>query len=327
MTRKSLWTSLFGRGTTHRPTLKLHALGLSETQIRSLRPLCDRLGECLDLLVELDARQGDIVLADRSFAARTAPQLLATICEARPLVTCDLSEAADPALPALALFERRQRELLRQLREIPLVRGVSTQFGASGWDREVIDASELPSGFGDSSFGLDAPRFDAGQEMLVTWLLRGLLDPDMKPLTASYGANAVIRIDFARSFALVDPLAQQHLRVRRELPRLVGIESPGMEAIERELDSLVWDIGIAAGHHRLLNQPPDWWHTPLSTCKDPAVQRYTRLPRHLDLAAVLFAERVTPAELQHRTGLSVVDLRPFLQACLFLGLCWWSPEA
>lgn len=326
MTRKSLWASLLSRGGPQRATLRLHALGLSDTQIRSLRPLCDRIGECLDLLVEMDGRQGDIVLADRSFAARTAPQLLATICEARPLITCDLAEAAEPDLSALAQFERRQRELLRQLREIPLVRGVSSQFGASGWDREVLAASELPSGFGDSSFGLDAPRFDAGQEMLITWLLRGLLDPEMKPLTASYGANAVIRIDFARAFALVDPLAQQHLRVRRELPRLVGIESPGSDAIERDLDSLVWDFGIAAGHHRLLNQPLDWWNTPLSTCKDPAVQRYTRLPRHLDLAAVLFTHRVTPAELQRRTGLSASEMRPFLQACLFLGLCWWSPD-
>jgi hypothetical protein len=327
MTRKTLWASLFsgGRG-PKRPTLRLQALGLDEQQIRALRPLCDRLGKTLDLLVELDARQGDIVLADRSYAARTAPQQLASICDARPLVTCDLDDGADLELTTLARFERRQRELLRQLREIPLVRGVSSQFGASGWDHEVLEASELPSGFGDSSFGIDAPRFDAAQEMLVTWLLRGLLDPQMKPMTASYGAGAVIRVDFSRSFALVDPLAQQHLRVRRELPRLVGLESPGPDAIERDLDSLVWDLGIAAGQHRLLNQPADWWNTPLATCKDPAVQRYTRLPRHLELAAVLFNQRITPAELQRQTGMAVSDMRPFLQACLFLGLCWWSPD-
>lgn len=327
MNRKSLWASLFSRRGEQRPTLRLQALGLNEAQIRALRPLCDRLGECLDLLVEMDARQGDIVLADRSYAARTAPQVLASLCEARPLVTCDLADETDPELNTLARFERRQRELLRQLREIPLVRGVSSQFGASGWDRDVVEASELPSGFGDSGFGLDAPRFDAGQEMLVTWLLRGLLDPEMKPLCAAYGPNAVLRVDFTRAFALVDPLAQQHLRVRRELPRLVGIESPGPDAIERDLDALVWDIGIAAGTHRLLNQPLDWWHTPLASCKDPAVQRYTRLPRHLELAAVLFSQRVTPAELQRQTGIAVADMRPFLQACLFLGLCWWSPDA
>lgn len=326
MNRKTLWASLFARGGGQRPTLRLQLLGLNEAQIQALRPLCERLGERLDLRVEMHAARGDIVLADRSFAARTAPQALAAMCEARPLVTCDLADATDPEQDALARFERRQRELLRQLREIPLVRGVSPQFGASGWDREVLDASDPRPGFGDSDFGLDAPRLDAGQEMLVTWLLRGLLDPEMKPLCATYGPNAVLRVDFARSFALVDPLAQQHLRVRRELPRLAGIESPGPEAIERDLDALVWDVGIAAGNHRLLNQPPDWWDTPLSTCQDPAVQRYTRLPRHLALAAVLFSERVTPAQLQHRTGLAVADIRPFLQACLFLGLCWWAPD-
>lgn len=329
MNKPSLWSRLLPRRAARpgRACLRLHTVGLDEGQMRQLRPLCTRIGEALEVTVEVDPRQGDIVLAERTFARLTPPQQLARLVDARPLVTCDMRAGEDPEVGALKVFERRQRELLAQLRELPMVRGLSPQFGASGWDREVIAASFLPSGFDTAAQGLDAPPLGPVQAMMVTWLLRGLMDATMKPMTVAYGRGAVIRVDFAQGFALVDPGAQQALRVRRELPEMVadGLV-PGADAIGRELQDLVWDIGIAAGQSQLLDQPVDWWHTPLATCADPEVQRFTRLPRYLELASVLFRDRVTPAELQRRTGYAVAEMRPFLQACLFLGLAWWSPE-
>jgi hypothetical protein len=325
---KSLWSSLRpGAAASDRPRLRVHALGMTEAQLRTLRPLVARIGECLDVLMELDARQGDIVLVEQDFARRTAPRQMAALCDARPLVTCDLNDATDRELSTLARFEQRQSELLRQLGELPLVRGISPQFGASGWDPEVVRASQLSSSFGDEVGALEAPRLDVAQQTFVNRLLRGLVDPAQPPLVATYGPAAVLRMDFAQGFALVDPIAQQRLRVRRELPRLVADDAPGADSMERELDGLAWDFGIACGGYELLAQPEDWWHTPLATCKDPAVQRYTRLPRHLELASVLFSGRVSPADLQRQTGQSVAEMRPFLQACLFLGLAWWLPEA
>lgn len=329
MNKPNFWSRLLPQRAARlgRARLRLQTVGLDDAQMRQLKPLCTRVGETLDLDVEVDTRQGDIVLAERAFARHTPPQQLARLVDARPLITCDLGASEALAVGALGVFERRQRELLAQLRELPMVRGLSPQFGASGWDPEVVSASFLPSGFDSSALGLDAPPLGPVQEMLVTWLLRGLMDTTMKPLSAAYGPGAVIRVDFAQGFALVDPGAQQALRVRRELPDLVvdGLV-PGADAIGRELQELVWDIGIAAGQSRLLDQPVDWWHTPLATCADPEVQRFTRLPRYLELASILFRSRVTPAELQRRTGHAVAEMRPFLQACLFLGLAWWSPE-
>lgn len=328
MNRKNFWSRLLFRShrADPRPALRVQALGLTKAQIHALRPVCTRLGEALDMLLEIDLDGGDLVLADRAYALRTPPAQLARQVDARPLVTCDLDTSADPADGVLALFERRQRELLAQLRELPLVRGLSPQFGASGWDPEVLEMSPLPSGFGDASSDFDAPPFTPAQDMLVTWLLRGLMDPSIRPLVAGYGPGALIRVDFAHAYALVDPQAQQALRVRHEVPSVVESGAPGADAIERDLQDLVWDFGIAMGRHRLLDQPADWWNTPLSTTGDNVVQRHTRLPRHLELGAVLFGGRITPAELQARTGQSLAELRPFLQACLFLGLAWWSPE-
>lgn len=309
-----------------RPRLRVQPLDLSDAQLRVLRLLCERIGESLELLLEIDARHGEVVIADRGCAGAMAPQRLARIVDARPLLTCDLAPPADPGANALAVFERRQRELLAQLRELPMVRGRSPQFGASGWDPAVLAASYLPSGFDEApAVGLDAPAFTPAQELLVTWLLRGMMDPAVRPLIASYGSGAVVRVDFAQSYALLDPAAQQALRVRREVPTVQTEGRPGADAIERDLPELAWDLGIALGQRRLLDQPADWWHTALATAKDPAVQRFTRLPRHLELASLLFRHRVSPADLQQQTGQSIAEIRPFLQACLFLGLAWWAP--
>jgi hypothetical protein len=328
MNRSTFWSRFFSRrdGRDDLPRLRVQAVGLTQAQIRQLRPLCDSVGDALDMRLEIDGLQGEVVLAARAFLQRTPPQSLSRLVDARPLVTCDLDDAGDPLVSALALFERRQRDLLAQLRDLPVVRGLSRQFGASGWDPGALPSSFVSSGFDDPAVGLEAPAFSADEQRLVTWLLRGLTDPAIRPLTLSYGPDAVIRVDFAQSYALVDPMAQQALRVRRERPRIVAEGTPGADAIGRDVDELAWDMGIAFGSLRLLDQPADWWHTPLSTHPNADQQRYTRVPRHLTMGAVLFGERVTPAELQRRTGCSLAALRPFLQACLFVGLAWWSPE-
>jgi hypothetical protein len=304
----------------------LQAVGLSDAHLRQLQPVCTRLGESLAMQLELDSRQGDLVLAESSFVRSTPPQALAHIVDARPLLTCDLTAPADRVLSPMVLFERRQHELLQQLRDLPLVRKSSPEFGPSGWRVALSESSTGPSGFDGASTSREAPAMSVDQQRLVTCLLRGLIDASSPPLVLSYGQNALMRIDFQQAYALIDPLAQQALRVRREQPELVHQGTPGADAIARDVDELVWDLGIAFGPLRLLDQPSDWWHTPLSTCADPSVQRFTRLPRHLDLAAVLFSARVTPAELQQRTGHSAAEMRPFLQACLFLGMVWWSPD-
>lgn len=328
MNLKSLlsgWMSRRGQGIGAR-LLRVHVLGLNRPQRQQLETLCDRLGEQLDLALVCDTQGGDIVVAEPRYVATAGPQRMAHVCAARPLVLCDLDAEGDAGDSSLALFESRQRELLAQLRRLPQVRDRSPRFGASGWDQSPVATSTVPFGLEEAGDDLDPPPIPARPWRFVVHLLRGLVDPEMQPLLGGYGPAAMVRVDFSRAFALVDPKAQQMLKVQKDLPQIEGAGLPGDDAIERELDGLVWDIGIAAGAYRLLSAPPDAWFTTLATCEDPAVQRYTRLPRHLQLADVLFAGPISPAELQRRTGHSVAEIRPFLQACLFLGLAWWSPQ-
>lgn len=324
----SRWSGWFERiargGTRRRPLLRLHVLGMNLTQLRSLQPMCERASACLEVLMVLDQHQGDIVITDREFATRLEPQALARLCADRPLVTCDLAPAAERADSALALFERRQRELLRQLRELPAVRGISPQFSMSGWDPSVVRASELPTRIADQAPHPGVRVMDHDQALAVDWLRRGLFDPTTEPLVLGYDHGTVICVDFAQGFALVDPLAQQRLRVQRELPHPLAKGVSASDAIDRDLDLLVWDIGIAAGAFSLLHQPINWWHTPLHADKDAEFARYAVLPRHRALAQLLAARAMTPLDLQQRTGMAMSELRPFLQACMYLRLVHWS---
>ena len=54
------------------------------------------------------------------------------------------------------------------------------------------------------------------------------------------------------------------------------------------------------------------------------IGRYSRLPRHMELARQLVAGPMTPSALRRNVRVSVADLRRFLQACLFLGLVHWD---
>ena len=57
------------------------------------------------------------------------------------------------------------------------------------------------------------------------------------------------------------------------------------------------------------------------------VSRLTALPQHRELARCLAVAPISPDELRRRCRVRSSDLRGFLQACLFLGLVHWMPDA
>lgn len=321
-----------------RPRLRLQALGLSDRELKQLRPVVAQVGERLGVAMELDKEAGDIVVVDSGFAAHVSPHALRAYCESRPLVALDPRTADDEAA-TLGRVEQRQQELLRQLRELPIVRRSSAHYGAAGWDPELLQDETAPapppaaedSGF-DSGFdsrlqapALAAPPLDTLRQRVVTRLLAGLVDPSSPALALSYGPGACLWVDFDAGLVRFDPPALQQLRVRRELPTFAPGARPGEDATVVELEQAVWDIGLACGAHRLLEEPQDWWHTPLEAPRGASVQRYTRQPRHLALAQRLFAGPVTPSQLRREAQVSVPDLRRFLQASLFVGVAYWAP--
>jgi hypothetical protein len=344
MSTLALWKVLrdkLGAAADPSRRIGLQHFGLKDRDADELQPVFDRLGQQLAVRLELQAHAGDIVLLEVDFAARTSPQLLHAFGEERPVVLIELDGAGGDRRrpPAAAVAERRRQQLLRQLKDIAIVRRRSPHWGPQGWEPGVLgfaddhapacgsDASVFDNDF-DSVLDaeqLAAEELDGARRELLQQVLRGRHDPAAPRLAASYGPGAHMRFDFRAGLVTIDPLARQHLRLRRELPLPAPGACPQDEAPEQELDSALWDLGLAGGRFPLLAEPADWWHTPLRGVAADLIAEHTRLPRHLELARRLQAGPVTPSQLRRQVPIGVAELRCFVQACLVLRLLRWQP--
>lgn len=310
-----------------RRVLTVQHLGFACSELETLPAVLDEVGRELGVSLALDGVNGDVVLAEEGFVTRVSPQVLNAFLEDRPLVVV--------TRPGVVLGDEARRharslhgELVRQLRALSDGRD-AVHRAPAGPPAEPAVASDFDSGF-DSRLNperLAEGELDPDRAQLLNVLRRGLVDPSEPPLRAGYGHGAALTIDFATGVAHIDELAEQHLRVMRDVPYLSRGADTGARARQRELDLVVWDIALAAGGFRLLHSPVNWWRTPLLLSPQARMGRYTALPPHLEMARVLAAGPVSPAELRRRCRVGIGDLRAFLQACLFLGLLHWLPAS
>jgi hypothetical protein len=244
-------------------------------------------------------------------------------------------------VPAAQRLLAREAELLRQLREIPLVRQQSARqrsaqpvlVGGDSMHSEHSpsttqggSSSSFDTGF-DSKLDADqlsAVELDKAQLVLLRSVLHGLHTPDSEALHASYGDNAHLRFDFAAQRVHIDALAEQYLRVQRELPHAMPSARPQPHASVRDMVEVVWELGLACGPCHPKGAPAQWWHEPLTLREDARIDRYTHHPRHLTMALHLAAGPVTPSALRSHARVSVAELRRFIQACLMSGLVHWG---
>lgn len=334
MIANNLWNALRARLQTWRGEssshIALQPVLPSDADLAAVQALLDKVGEALAVRFELKADGGEIVLMDAELAARMSPQLVHAFAEERPLVTLTgLGHPEEAPLSLADRFERRQRELLAQLREIPLVRRRATHPTPEA--TSTLPQGSLPSGF-DSQFdsGFDtsalmAAEIGDGQRQLVQRVLAGMQTREAAVLCASYGPGANLRFNFHTRLVAIDTLALQQLRVRRELPQPAPGAITEPNAPLRDLEETVWDLGLAAGPFPLLDQPADWWHQPLTWTSGARIEPFTRVPRYIELARLLQAGPVTPSELRRCARVGVADLRRFLQAALLLSLLHWQP--
>jgi hypothetical protein len=368
MNTPAFWDALrakFGAGTGPRTgrarTIALQHLVLSEREIDVVQTALLRVGEQLGVRFELQEHAGDIVLLDAQRAAQIAPQVVEAFTDGRPVVT--LSQVpADIGLVAtsqttpsnrLQLIEQaraqhREAELLRQLREIPLVRRQASLRSARvrqaqsrspalvGADSMQGDttrghthsgvSTSFDTGF-DSKLDVDqwvGAELDPAQLDFVQSLLQGLHNPAAAPISASYGEDAHLRFDFGQGRVTLNALAEQYLRVQSEVPRLSAVARTQAHATVRDLHQVVWDLGLACGVCLPLGAPKNWWYEPLTLRADARIDRYTLQPRHLTMALRLATGPATPSALRSQARVSVAELRRFLQACLMLGLVHWG---
>jgi len=348
MNRSAFWTAVrnrLGLGGAREQRVTVQHLMLADGDLHSVQTALDEVGRTLAVRLVLQGHAGDIVLLDADLSDRISPQLVSALVEERPTLLLGSLQRSDMArLPAVQQQERRQQELQRQLVAMPLVRRRSAEPNAPHWrtsglqavPRREPSARSAPRDTGavdddfDSAFDslidtqqLAAEDLQADQSALLAQVLRGLRDPSTPAVAASYGPDANLVFDFGTRLVCMDPLALQHLRVRREVPLPAAGVVPHSEAMHHELQDVVWSLGLASGNLALMGAPADWWHTPLHCTGLERIERYSRVPQHLDLARRLEAGPLTPSELRRQARVGVPDLRRFLQACLALQLLQW----
>jgi hypothetical protein len=300
------------------------------------------VSETLGVHFELQEHAGDVVLLDAQRAAQIAPQVVEAFTDGRPVVSLSaLVEQTSPQTTSSNRLQWREAELLRQLREIPLVRRQAARAARRkprgalvGGDSMLTDTAREHSGLStsfDTTFDskLDVDQW-AGAELapaqldFIQGLLQGLNNPATAPMMASYGEDAHLRFDFGLRRVTLNALAEQYLRVQSEVPRLSPVARTQSHASVRDLHQVVWDVGLACGVCLPLGAPKNWWYQPLTLRSDARIERYTRQPRHLTMALRLATGPATPSVLRSQARVSVAELRRFLQACLMLGLVHWG---
>ena len=338
----ALWTALRHRlglrnARDHRVTVQ--HLMLAEHDLQSVQATLDRVGQALGVQFVLQGHAGDIVLLDADLSDRISPQLVHALVEDRPTVLLGRLQYSDAN--DLALEQQRQHELRSQLVTIGLVRRRSALPDAAHWRctnlhavpkrpgarAAHVDPSEYDADFDSiiDAHQLVADTLQADQAALLAQIKRGLQDPTTPSLSASYGPEANLHFDFCTRLVCIDPLALQHLRVRREVPLPAAGAHPQPESMHHELQDVVWSLGLASGKLALAGAPADWWHTPLYCSAVQRIESFSRVPEHLDLARRLAAGPLTPSQLRRQARVGVTELRRFLQACLALQLLQWHP--
>lgn len=311
-----------------RRPLVLHGFGLDDLAWQELQPLLKRLARELKLDLSLALHQGDVVLIDPALRSTVSPHLLQAFAEGRPLLEV-AREAAAPgrargAVDAAALREQLLAMVQRGGRDAG---GPGSEPASSAFASAFDGRGELgeDSGFDSRHPGAlspDMPLAEAEARFLDA-VHAGKADPERPPLVGGYGADAMLMLDFAGGVALMQPAAVNALRLGARLPRVAGDWAPGRDVMVRELDLVLWELGWAAGQHALLGADEDWWHTPLVPLRLHVVMRHSAAPLHREIARVLARGGVTPSQLRRECLAGVIELRCFLQACLFLALLRW----
>lgn len=265
------------------------------------RQALDWVGTQLGVSFNLRQGAGAVLLMDSAWQGQLSPQLIDALREERPLVTLPGFLMAGQDLPPSSIRgPEAAMDLLRQFRAIPVLAERPPELATT-----------------DGAAPVEWPG-------LLQQVLKGRDESASPMLLAGYGHGACMHFDFSQRQVNCDPLALQHLRLHRELPRPLTRATLQPDAVRRSLEHTLWDLGIAAGSLPLLNAPADSWCVPLRWAAAANVHPYSRRPMHLEALRLLQALSLSPAQLQRRLRTRTAELRQLLQAGLLAGLFQWT---
>lgn len=105
------------------PKLTLHCVGMLPKEAQMLEQLLQPVGAQLGLRLALQPTRGEVVVIEQGFALKMPQAALDGLVGPRPLVVIGLDVPSMVGQRGAArLFESRQRHLLQQLSDLPIVR-------------------------------------------------------------------------------------------------------------------------------------------------------------------------------------------------------------
>ncbi|WP_088286270.1 hypothetical protein [Ideonella sp. A 288] len=296
--------------------LVVQRLGLAERDAAAAESALHRVGERLGLRFQVRHDAGDIVLLGGSLARRMSKELIDAVRQDRPLVVLDTTVASSDAMEMSLWQQIEPLALVRQQLDRPAdLRGSRWMDPHTGADSVFDTGLDAPQ-------STDAASVSDGAPLLLK-LMHGARAPFSPVLSVSYRPGMHLRVDFQRRQVVLDPEALVQLRLQQALPQVNDGARPGPQAVVRDLDATLWDLGIAAGRLPLIGAPDDGWHALLRGTGAEQVVRYTRVPHELDIARRLLGGPATPAALRRLSRVSPLQLRSVVQACLLLDLVEW----
>jgi hypothetical protein len=309
-----------------RPALRIQTFGIDPTSLQELGGRLQAMAALLPADLVLQEAPGDVVLIEAALIDALPVSIVRGYFEGRPCIALPRERPTGDSVYGAIAAQQLRRLLLDQI-DAMLRRRHGPPEAPDIWPAAQPLASPFDT-CADSRWSDTDLLADPADERQRLWFIvdlhRARRRGTAARMHATYGPAAGIVFDFGLGIALIDAAALQPLRLRQQLPLPSDPQAPGTGATRRDLDSTLWDIGIAAAALPLLDSPANGWDHPLRARDAGAIARHAGSPLHHELARLLASGPCAPSRLRRACRTTVHELRGFVQACLLLDLVEWE---
>lgn len=310
-----------------RPALRIQTFGIDSSTLQELQWRLQSMAALLPADLVLQETPGDVVLIEARLIAGLPAAIASALFEGRPCIALPRERPVADSVHGAIAAQQLRHLLLDQIDALPHRLPQLPEMPEARPAARPQPPSSIEAG-ADSRWPAADPLADPSDEhrrlALVVDLRLARRRGVAARLHAAYGQGAGIVFEFGRGTALIDAAALRPLRVERRLPLPSFPQAPGLGATQRDLDSTLWDIGVAAASLPLLDSPAGGWDHSLRPRDAQVIVRRAQSPLQHELARLLASGPCAPSRMRRACRTSPHEVRGFVQACLLLDLVEWD---